>query len=187
MVGVALFELRVRVEDKPSNLATDHVATLKLSPNAIYIGQVDFNTSKLANDLYVQIAVQAFNATGTKLKLRSISGAASYYDTPEMKHGTVLPQPQGANDGAEKTYDNLTPMLFVFDQRIPSDVASQMLGILKSGKRVAFDLSKLNITVESQSSEAIRLPLWSAVTLDQEGTTRTRMMNIIRANIVVGG
>jgi hypothetical protein len=130
----------------------------------LYVGEILAGFNKLREDYVIEIGIRAYNGTGEPISLSGITGAIrfgifSMQDTYEPLPPAVLLDRGQRTNGMPI----FTEMLFVLEQRIPSQSAMKLLATLDEGEIVAFDLRQFNIllSLDSNPNETERLPVFS--------------------------
>jgi hypothetical protein len=132
--------------------------------HGLYVGEILAGFDKLREDYVIEIGIRAYNGTGEAISLSGITGAIrfgifSMQDTYEPLPPAVLLDRGQRTNGIPI----FTEMLFILEQRMPSQSAMKLLATLDEGEIVAFDLRKFNIllSLDSNPNETERLPVFS--------------------------
>jgi hypothetical protein len=125
--------------------------------HGLYVGEILAGFDKLREDYVIEISIRAYNGTGGPISLSAITGAI-LYTTEALPPAVVLDRGQKT-----KGIQSFTEMLFVLEQRMPSQLAMKLLAALDEGKQDGLDLRQFNILISLDSSpnEIERLPVFS--------------------------
>jgi hypothetical protein len=134
---------------------------------------------KLREDYVIEISIRAYNGTGGPVSLSAIKGAIRH-GALNMQDAAYEPLPQAVLlDCGQQTkgIQSFTEMLFVLEQRMPSQSATKLLEELDEGKTAVFELRLFNIllSLDSIPDETERLPVFSIACKKQETITQGRI------------
>lgn len=160
LIGASLttfFFLRSKSVSSDGNVTTSSVSIKR----GLYVGEILASFSKLQEDYVIELGILAYNGTGGLISLSGITGSITFnmQDTDELLPPAVL-----VNRGQKtKGIHTFTEMLFILEQRMPSQSALKLLAAFDGGEGGAFDLRKFNIlfSLDSNPSETERLPVFS--------------------------
>ncbi len=142
----------------------------------LYVGQILASFNKLKEDYVVELGILAYNGTGEAISLFGITGTITFdiQDTHEPLPPAVLVDRGQRTKGVP----SFTEMLFVLEQRIPSQLALKLLTAFDEGGGGAFDLRQLNIlfSLDSSQYETERLPVFSIHFTKQETIAQGRIV-----------
>jgi len=137
-----------------------------IGEKGLYVGFMQIDANKLADDLYVDIVIRGFNASGLPIQVANIIGSVGYriVEGSSAVEKGVLPLPKWITDRGPTTgLEHLAEFQLILEQRVPKTLANMFVKSLDTG-HVQFDLQDLNAGVTAGENR-LRLPLWSGITL----------------------
>lgn len=126
-----------------------------------------FNT--LEKDLFFTVALLCFNGSREPLKVTDVSGHIEFRpDTskPEAERKN-LPMPSLRDRVAAASIKPRSEFLIVLEQRVPREVAQEILASLEAKKRIGFNMENLLVMVAPAGGQPVRLPTWGDWTADR--------------------
>ena len=160
-------------------------AAPKYGVQGLWVGEIKFDAQKLESDLYIEIVVIGFNATGARISVEDVHGAIGFSPLGMAGVGDIPAAPV-SRICHERTktanIEHLDQIFLVLEQRVPGGLSEMIVEQLNGGGRVQLDLKKFDPLVSpvGRQQDSARLPLWDGVAI-------TRAANRIVTGRVVEG